>query len=210
MDPIVWAHGKYAYKNASQCSYNSPSRSELDTLHRMNQMCTASTDENSFVMSHDESIELLQETYSGSMQITEDLKIGDWQAASHLYHANGVNVDPVKFGTTQAELEKLRDGFISYTRKRYKLPSIGYVKACQTSLKTICLDCSSIRRDDTEYFYKHSVSKSVTFQNGRYLICFNGTTKDLITGDKQREETMRKFNQTNRIGSQEWIDKWSK
>jgi hypothetical protein len=140
----------------------------------------------------------------------EDLKIGDWQAASHLYHGNGVSVDPAAFGMTQAELNKLRDGFINYARKGYKLPSIDHVRAYQESLKTICLDRTSIRRDDTEYFYKHGVIRSVTFQNGRYLICFNATTKDLITGDKQRVGTIRKFNETNRIGSQQWIDKWSK
>jgi hypothetical protein len=48
------------------------------------------------------------------------------------------------------------------------------------------------------------------FQNGRYLVCFNQTTGDLITGDKQREGTIRKFNETDRIGGQKWIDKWSK
>ena len=30
----------------------------------------------------------------------------------------------------------------------------------------------------------------MAFQNGRYLICFNATTKDLITGDKQRVGTI--------------------
>ena len=39
-------------------------------------------------MSSDEAIKLLQETYSVSMQVTENLRIGDWQAVSHLYHAN--------------------------------------------------------------------------------------------------------------------------
>lgn len=77
-------------------------------------------------------------------------------------------------------------------------------------MKTICLDSNTKRRDDTEYFYKHGVTRSVPFQNGRYLICFNDTTKDLITGKKQRVETIEKFNQTNRVGGQKWIDKWSK
>jgi hypothetical protein len=199
MDPMGWRSGKYDSKSAGheQCLSHPPSRFERETLSTMKRMCISSADENGFVMSYDEAVKLLQETYSGSMQVTEDLRIGDWQAASHLYHANGVSVDPAAFGMTQAELGKLRDGFINYARKGYKLPSIDHVRAYQTSLKTICLDCTSIRRDDTEYFYKHGVSRSVTFQNGRYLICFNATTKDLITGDKQRVGTIRKFNETN-------------
>ena len=52
------------------------------------QMCHASADENGFVMSYDEAVKLLQETYRGSMQVTEDFRIGDWQAASHLYHGH--------------------------------------------------------------------------------------------------------------------------
>ena len=103
-------------------------------------------------MSHDEAVKLLQETYRGSMQVTKDFRIGDWQAASHLYHGNGVGVDPGAFGMSQAELDKLRGGFINYARKGYKLPSIEHVRAYQTSLKTICLDSTSIRHDDAEYY----------------------------------------------------------
>ncbi len=33
---------------------------------------------------------------------------------------------------------------------------------------------------------------------------------DLITGGKQRGGTIDKFDMTNKIGSQKWIDKWSK
>lgn len=51
----------------------------------MKQMYAASADKNGFVMSYDEAVKLLQETYSGSIQVTEDLKIGDLQAASHLF-----------------------------------------------------------------------------------------------------------------------------
>ncbi len=41
------------------------------------------------------------------MQITEDLKITDWQAASHLYHGKGVGVNPEDFGIIQTELDKI-------------------------------------------------------------------------------------------------------
>jgi hypothetical protein len=38
----------------------------------------------------------------------------------------------------------------------------------------------------------------------------NQTTGDLMTGDKQRRGTINKFDETNKIGSKKWIDKWSK
>lgn len=178
-------------------------------------MCAASADENGFVMSYDEAVKLLQETYRSSMQVTEDFRIGDWQAASHLYHGNGVGVDPKAFGMTQAELNKLKGGFINYAMRGYKLPSIEHVRAYQTSLKTICLDSRTIRHDDAEYYYKHGIEGTTVFQlnilkGDGYLVCFNQTTGDLITGDKQRVGTIRKFNETHQMGGQKWIDKWSK
>ena len=77
-------------------------------------------------------------------------------------------------------------------------------------MKNICIDPSTDRRDDSEYYYKYGVERTTVFKNDRYLVCFNQTTGDLITGDKQRPGTIRKFNETNRIGGQKWIDKWSK
>jgi hypothetical protein len=50
----------------------------------MKQMCATSADENGFVMDYDEAYNLVEETYSGSIQVTEDFKITEWQAASHL------------------------------------------------------------------------------------------------------------------------------
>ena len=111
MDPLGWANGKYDSRNAGnpQCQSNPPSRFERETLGRMKQMCGASADENGFIMSYDEAYNLVKETYSGSMQVTEDFKITDWQAASHLYHGKGVGVNPEDFGITQAELIKIQD-----------------------------------------------------------------------------------------------------
>jgi len=51
----------------------------------MKQMCAASADENGFVMDYDAAYNLIKETYSGSMQLTEDFQIGDWQVLKHIY-----------------------------------------------------------------------------------------------------------------------------
>ena len=212
-DPIGWLNGKYDSRNAGnpQCQLDPPSRFEQETLNKMKQMCCTSADENGFVMSYDEAYNLVKETYSGSMQVTEDCKITDWQAASHLYHGKGVGVNPEDFGITQAELIKIQDeGFIKYVQRGNKLPSIEHVRTYQKSLKDICLDPSTDRRDDSEYYNPHGVTPTTAFKNDRYLVCFNQTTGDLITGDKQRRGTINKFDQTNKIGSKKWIDKWSK
>ena len=173
-------------------------------------MCAASADENGFVMSYDEASNLVKKTYSGSMQVTENFKIMDWQATSHLYHGKGVNVNSEDFGITQAELTKIQDqGFIKYVHTGNKLPSIEHVRSYQKSLKDICLDPLTDRRDDSKYYNPHGVTPTTAFKNDRYLVCFNQTTGDLITGDKQRRGTINKFDQTNKIGSKKWIDKWS-
>lgn len=211
MDPLGWASGKYDDLQNPQCRSNPPSRFERETLHMVKQMCKASADENGFVMSYDEAYNLVKETYSGSMQVTENFKITDWQAASHLYHGKGVNVNPEDFGITQAELIKIQDeGLIKYVQRGNKLPSIEHVRSYQKSLKDICLDPLTDRRDDSEYYNPHGVTPTTAFKNDRYLVCFNQTTGDLITGDKQRRGTIDKFDQTNKIGSKKWIDKWSK
>jgi len=214
MDPMGWAAGKYDSSNAGspQSRSNTPSRFERETFDRMKQMCHASADENGFVMSYAEAYKLVADTYTGSMQVTDDFRITDWQAASHLYHGIGVGVNPDDFGLTQAQLVKIQQegGFIKYVQRGNKLPSIEHVRAYQKSLMQICLDPSTNRTDTAEYYHKHGVTTTTVFQNDRYLVCFNQTTGDLITGDKQKVATLTQFDQTNQIGSPKWIDKWSK
>ena len=77
-------------------------------------------------------------------------------------------------------------------------------------MKDICLDPSTERRDDSEYYNPHGITPTTLFKNDRYIVCFNKTTEDLITDDKQRRGTVKKFILTNKIGSQKWIDKWPK
>lgn len=48
--------------------------------------------------------------------------------------------------------------------------------------------------DHVKFYYKYDMERPTIFQNGRYLIYFNQTKGNLITGDKQQAGTMRKFN----------------
>ena len=78
-DPFGWSGGKYDSRNAKnpQCQSNPPSQFEIDTFNRMRQICAASKYENGFIMSYDESYNLVKETYSDLMQVTKDFKITD-------------------------------------------------------------------------------------------------------------------------------------
>jgi hypothetical protein len=61
-----------------------------------------------------------------NLSITENCKITDWQAAKHIYHANGMGIDPADYGFTQQELERIRGesgykegGLIAYARRGF-------------------------------------------------------------------------------------------
>jgi hypothetical protein len=206
MDRMGWASGKYDYKNAGQCPSNPLSRLERETLHRMKQICSASADENGFIMSYDEALNLVKETYSGSMQITEDLKITDWQGAKKSYHAKGLGINIEDYGITQKELNKIRDkgGLIGYVQRGEKLPPRELVIAYQTRIKDICYDPSTTKNDKATYTDVNGVRPATVFSNkeGLNLISFDQITGDLITGDKQRLTYFENYVETNNIGTQ--------
>lgn len=86
---------------------------------------------------------LLMERYPGEMQITDDYRMSDWQAASHIYHATGVGVGPENYGLTQDEIMKItkeEGGFIKDVQRGNKLPSMEHVQAYQEAVKNICLN----------------------------------------------------------------------
>lgn len=80
----------------------------------------------------------------------------------------------------------------------------------RTSLKDVCLDSGSQRRDNSKYYDYNGVIPTTTFKNDRYLISFNQINGDLITGYKMRLKAIEKFEKTNQIVGKIWINKWSK
>ena len=60
-------------------------------------------------MSYDKVYNFIKENYSGSMQVTEDFKISDWQALKHIYHGKGMGVNPEDYNSTEKELIKIRE-----------------------------------------------------------------------------------------------------
>ena len=80
-DPFGWLNGKYKSKNVvnGHCLPHPPSRFELETLHRIKQMCADLADENESVMSYKDAYNLITETYPGCfcLEVSKNCKILD-------------------------------------------------------------------------------------------------------------------------------------
>jgi hypothetical protein len=207
MDLMGWASGKYDSKNAGQCPSNPPSRFERETFHRMKQMCAASADENGFVMNYDEAIKLLQETYSGSMQVTEDLRIGDWQAAKKAYHGQkGFDIDLGKYRDFSKEdlvaLQNTEGGFIPYVQKGGKLPPIEFVQDFQQKVDDFChLETTEIIPNAKHYGNTGETSCTMFFnRETRQIVLFNNTGGDFITAEKFRAKYFAKCVDSGKVG----------
>jgi hypothetical protein len=204
-------------------SYKS-SRFELEMASVNDNMCPglSMADENGFVMSYEDAYNLVAETYPGYLEVNESYKITDWQAAKHIYHANGMGIDPADYGFTQQELELIRGearykgggGMIAYARRGYKLPPIEMVRDYQLRLKRRC-DQSPIKRTNVPYSDNNGAWKATVFatppseDSSGIIIAFNESTGDLITGDKQKKPAFDRFKNENYIGGKKWMLKWS-
>ena len=202
-DPFGWFGGKYDSRNAgnSQCQSNPPSRFEQETLDRMKQMCAASADENGFVMSRDEALKLVNDTYGGSTQITEDCKVTDWQIAKKAYHFHkGFNMDLNNYDNFDKQdlvnLQNTDGGLITYVRKGGTLPPIEFINDAKKQLTDFCLLEKTKVIKDAQHYGQHSgVTPGIMFYNdeiGRIAI-FNKTSGDLITTETYKPKPFNKF-----------------
>ena len=164
-----------------------------------------------FVLTKKEALEKIAKTYPGEMEISENEKITDWQATKHIYHGKGVGIDPEMYGITQEQLMEIGKpgGLSAYVRKGGQLPSIEHVRAYQQALKDICEN--SQKRTNSKYYSKNGVRPATVYynKNQRFIISFDQTTGDLITGDKQRQSAFNRFMTDNTLGGLEWIIKWN-
>lgn len=126
-------------------------------IAKMKQMCAASADENGFVISYDEAYNLIKETYSGSMQVTEDCKITDWQGAKKAYHGQkGFGLDIDKYENISKEdlinLQNTKGGLIPYVQKGGRLPPIKFIKDFQQKIHDFYhLENTEVIRDAKHY-----------------------------------------------------------
>ena len=54
-----------------------------------------------FVMTQNDALKLIEETYPGQLEITGNERISDWQAAKKIYHASDFGVNPEDYGMTK-------------------------------------------------------------------------------------------------------------
>lgn len=209
-DPFGWLSGKYDSRNVGngQCLSHPPSRFERETLHTMKQMCAASADENGFVMNYDQAYNLIKETYGGSMQITEDCKISDWQGAKKVYHfQKGFGVDLGKYPNISKEdlvsLQNTKGGLIPYVQKGGKLPPIELIRDGQQKIYDFChLENTEINWDATHYGKNTGETPCIMFFNRetRQIAVFNKTSGDLITAEKFRQSYFTKYIDSGQVG----------
>lgn len=209
-DPFGWFSGKYDSKNTDNgsCLSHPPSRFERETLHTMKQMCAVSADENGFVMNYDEAYNLIKETYSGSMKITEDCIITAWQGAKKAYHfQKGFGIELDNYQNISKEdlvtLQNTDGGLISYVQKGGKLAPLELIKDCQQKIYDFChLKNTEINRNVTHYGKNTGETPCIMFFNRetRQIALFNKTSGDLITAEKFRQNYFNKCVDSGKVG----------
>lgn len=189
---------------------------------RLHKMCPIQRDENGFVMSYNEAYKLVEETYTGYIDVNEVYKITDWQSAKHIYHAPGMGINPADYGFTQKDLERIRGeerykggGLIAYARRGYPLPPIEMVRAYSEKLKERCGE-ATIRATKIPFYDVNGKWSTTVYlipplegEKRGIMIVFNESTKDLITGDKQRRKAFTRLEEEGFIGSPKWMMKWN-
>jgi hypothetical protein len=89
------------------------------------------------------------------------------------------------------------------------------VQDYQLRLKTSC-NKAPIQRTKVPYYDINGAWPSTVFatpgtkDSSPIIIAFNESTGDLITGDKQRPSSFKRFQSKNYLGSKAWMLKWGK
>ena len=209
-DPIGWLNGKYNSQNTGngRCLSHPPSRFERDTLYKINQMCAASADENGFIMTYEEAYNLVKETYSGSLQVTEECRISSWQSAKKSYHfQKGFGIDLDKYpNITKDDLVTLQHsdgGLIPYVQRGGKLPPVELINDCKHKIYDFChLENTEVNRGAIHYGKNTGETPSIMFFNREtnQIALFNKTSGDLITADKFRDKYFKQCVDSGQVG----------
>jgi hypothetical protein len=141
-----------------------------------------------FVMSKQEALNVLDNTFTGSKIISETEKISDWQMAKKVYHLNGLGVNPEEYGMSKAEVNSIRkDGLVKYTMNGGKLLPIELIRAGQNRIHDICYNDTTAKKEEGTFGKQDQPSSLYYNTDTRYIIYFNKDDGDLIMGEKFRE-----------------------
>jgi len=155
-----------------------------------------------FVMTRDEALNLIGETYPGQLEITVNERFSEWQAAKKIYHAVDFGIDPEDYGMMKYNILRLqRIGLTKYAREGRPLPPIKLVNHYQMAVKNMCDHSEhsdgkfSSRGEqkihDTSYSYNRTT---------RQVAGFNKETGDIITAGKYRPQYFDRFLETMHLG----------
>lgn len=163
-----------------------------------------SKNQDKFVMSEQEALNLLDKTYTGSKNISETEKISDWQMAKKVYHSNGLGLNPEEYGMSKAEVNSIRkDGLVKYTMNGGKLPPIELIREVQKRIHDICYNDTTARKETGIYGKQDQPSSFYYNTDTRHISYFNKVDGDLIMGEKFREAYFNSSLTKNNINMKE-------
>jgi hypothetical protein len=155
-----------------------------------------------FIMTKDEALKILSKTYPGQLEIRDNERISDWQAAKKIYHVSDFGINPEDYGMTKDNILQLqRIGLTKYVREGRRLPPIKLVKAYQMAVKNMC---DHSQHSDGRFSSRgeqkiHQVTYSYN-ESTRQVAGFNKETGELITAGKYSPRAFNRFLDTMHLG----------
>ena len=150
-------------------------------------------------MTRDEALKLIEKTYPGQLEITDNKRFSDWQAAKKIYHASDFGINPEDCGMTKDNIMRLnRIGLTKYVREGRPLPPIKLVKDYQIAVKNMYDHFDgkfSSRREQKIHENSYSYNEST-----RQVAGFNKETGDTITAGKYSPRAFDRFLDTKHLG----------
>jgi hypothetical protein len=155
-----------------------------------------------FIMTKDEALKILSKTYLGQLEIRDNERISDWQAAKKIYHVSDFGINPEDYGMTKDNILQLqRIGLTNYVREGRPLPPIKLVKAYQMAVKNMC---DHSQHSDGKFSSRgeqkiHQVTYCYN-EDTRQVAGFNKETGELITAGKYSPRAFNRFLDTMHLG----------
>jgi hypothetical protein len=155
-----------------------------------------------FIMTKDEALKILSKTYPGQLEIRDNERISDWQAAKKIYHVSDFGINPEDYGMTKDNILQLqRIGLTNYVREGRPLPPIKLVKAYQMAVKNMC---DHSQHSDGKFSSRgeqkiHQVTYCYN-EGTRQVVGFNKETGELITAGKYSPRAFNRFLDTMHLG----------
>ena len=156
-----------------------------------------------FVMTQDEALKLIKETYPGQLEITANERISDWQAAKKIYHVSDFGINPEDYGMTKEQLRKIETvGLTNYIRLDNPPPPIELIKDYQAAIKGFCKNSEKLPNGTYNSRGDQKVHKSSFYYNEetRTIVTFNKETQDLITASTYNQKHFAMFIITKHLG----------